>query len=241
MIDGLTVEEYNARERQRGSIVAKLHGYTPLEEGDTEDGLKAAFRELTGEAYRSQEEEQAANVAAAKEQRQRRLEEQWLADHSLIADAKANGFMDCLAIRNGFGWDKPGPNGTYYNSMEVAYRWIEDAGEEVVYLIPDGITDVTKSERTGCFADVFARVLAYKNAVYAKRKHDEWQTNMATAVENREKYGAQTKLMDWDAYIEALGPEPPLPDADVVAAVDERRAVKADQAALEGLKPCGSL
>ena len=51
----------------------------------------------------------------------------------------------------------------------VAYRWIEDAGEEVVYLIPDGITDVTKSERTGCYADVFARVLAYKEAVYAKR------------------------------------------------------------------------
>ena len=38
----------------------------------------------------------------------------------------------------------------------VAYRWIEDAGEEVVYLIPDGITDVTKSERTGCYTDVFA-------------------------------------------------------------------------------------
>ena len=102
-------------------------------------------------------------MAAAKEQRQRRLEELWLADHSdLIADAKANGFMDCRAIRDALGWDKPGPNGnSYYSSMEVAFRWIEDAGEEVVYLIPDGITDVTKSERTGCYPDVFARVLAY--------------------------------------------------------------------------------
>ena len=27
----MTVEEYNARERRRGSIVAKLHGYIPLE------------------------------------------------------------------------------------------------------------------------------------------------------------------------------------------------------------------
>ena len=108
MIDGLTVDEYNARERQRASFVAKLHGYTPLEEGDTEAGLKAAFRELTGESYRSQEEEQAANVAAAKEQRQRRLEEQWLADHSLIADAKANGFMDC---RRGSGRPRLGQAG----------------------------------------------------------------------------------------------------------------------------------
>ena len=48
--------------------------------------------------------------------------------------------------------------------MGVAYRWLRDAGEEVVYLIPDGITDVTKSERTGCWPDVFARVLAYKDA-----------------------------------------------------------------------------
>ena len=39
------------------------------------------------------------------------------------------------------------------SSMQVAYRWIEDAGEEVVYLIPDGPTDVTKSERTGCYPD----------------------------------------------------------------------------------------
>ena len=57
-----------------------------------------------------------------------------------------------------------GRTAAYYSSMEVAYRWIVDAGEEVVYLIPDGITDVTKSERTGCYPDVFARVLAYKEA-----------------------------------------------------------------------------
>ena len=56
----------------------------------------------------------------------------------------------------------------YYSSMGVAYRWLRDAGEEVVYLIPDGPTDVTKSERTGCYPDAFARVLAYKEAHYAK-------------------------------------------------------------------------
>ena len=62
MINGLTVEEYNARERLRGSIVAKLHGYTPFDYGDTEEGLKTKYLELTGEAYRTQEEEQAANL-----------------------------------------------------------------------------------------------------------------------------------------------------------------------------------
>ena len=115
-------------------------------------------------------------------------------DRAIVDEAVAKGFMQCRAIRDGLGWDKPGPNGTYYSSMQVAYRWIEDAGEQVVYLIPDGPTDVTKGERTGCWPDVFVRVLAYKNAVYAKRWHDEWTRNMASAVEAREQYGAQTKL-----------------------------------------------
>ena len=107
MINGLTVEEYNARERLRGSIVAKLHGYTAFDEGETEDGLKAQFLALTGESYRSQEEEQAANLEAAKERRQQRIEAQMDADHQIIADAKSNGFMDCRAIRDALGWDKP--------------------------------------------------------------------------------------------------------------------------------------
>ena len=158
-------------------------------------------------------------------------------DRAIVDEAVAKGFMPCRAIRDGLGWDKPGPNGNYYSSMQVAYRWIEDAGEQVVYLIPDGPTDVTKSERTGCWPDVFARVLAYKNAVYAKRRHDEWTANMASAVEAREQYGAQTKLMDWDAYIEGLGPEPPAPDDAVLTRVEEQRAataaVKAEQATLE--------
>ena len=65
------VDEFNTREKQRASIVAKLHGYIPFDEGDTEESLKAAHLALTGEAYRSQEEEQVENVEAAKEERQR--------------------------------------------------------------------------------------------------------------------------------------------------------------------------
>ena len=58
------------------------------------------------------------------------------ADRRILAEAEANGFMACRAIRDALGWDKPGPNGNYYSSMGVAYRWLRDAGEEVVYLIP---------------------------------------------------------------------------------------------------------
>ena len=170
MINGMTVDEYNAKERRRGSIVAKLHGYTPMEDGDTEESLQAEYLEITGEAYRSQEEEQADNVQAAKERRQQRIEAQLDGDHAVIAAAKANGFMDCRAVRDALGYDKPRPNGSYLSSLQVAFHWIEEADEEVVYLIPDGITDVTKSERTGCYPDTFARVLAAK---------EEWDADRA--------------------------------------------------------------
>ena len=182
MINGMTVEEFNARERRRASIVARLHGYTPWEPGDTEEGLKTAYSEITGEAYRSREEEQADNLQAAKEERQRRIEARLDGDHAIIAAAKANGFMDCRAIRDALGWDKPNAKGVYRSSLSIALHWIEEADEEVVYLIPDGITDVTKSERTGCYPDVFARVLAAKDkwdADRAAREQKSWDDAQA--------------------------------------------------------------
>ena len=178
MINGLTG---NARDSE-GSIVAKLHGYIALYYGETEEGLKAQFLALTGETYRNQEEEQAANLEAAKERRQLRIEAQSNTDHQIIADAKTNGFMDCRAIRDALGWDKPNAKGVYHSSLQVAFHWIEEADEEVVYLIPDGITDVTKSERTGCYPDVFARVLAAKekwDADRAAREKKSWDDAQA--------------------------------------------------------------
>ena len=62
--------------------------------------------------------------------------------------------------------NKPGPNGSYYSALEVAYHWIEEAGETVVYLIPDGDTDIPKGERTGVYPDAFEKVLAHKNDYY---------------------------------------------------------------------------
>ena len=54
--------------------------------------------------------------------------------------------------------------------MQVAYRWIRDAGFEVEYVIPDGITDVPKSQRTGCYADDLLAIVAYKDAWYLSLK-----------------------------------------------------------------------
>ena len=182
MINGMTVDEFNAREHRRASCVAKLHGFTPMEDGDTEESLKAEYLEFTGESYRSQEEEQADNLLAAKEERQQRIEAQLDGDHLIIDDAKANGFMDCRAVRDALGYDKPNAKGVYRSSMQVAFHWIEEADEEVVFLIPDGITDVTKSERTGCYPDVFAHVLAVKekwDADRAAREQKSWDDAQA--------------------------------------------------------------
>ena len=77
--------------------------------------------------------------------------------------------------------------------MGVAYRWLRDAGEDVVYLIPDGPTDVTKSERTGCYPDVFARVLAYKEAHVRK---DADTLNGCLAGPRRNKSLTTTRTTD---------------------------------------------
>ena len=168
-------------------------------------------------------------------------------DQRTIADAVAAGFMDCKAIRDGLGWSQPKANGSYYSSTQTAYRWIEDSGEEVVYILPDGgmyyidgeRVTIPKAERTGVYLDVFERVLAYKDAYYAKLRHKEWTANMDSAVKAREQYGAKTDLMDWDVYIEGLGPEPPSPEIDVAAvrqAAMERRVAEHDSRILADLR-----
>ena len=106
---------------------------------------------------------------------------------------KPTASWTAVAIRDALGWDKPNANGVYHSSMQVAFHWIEEADEEVVYLIPDGITNVTKSERTGCYPDVFARVLAVKEAYYAdlelpvRRSHGTMPRQRRTLSINRRR------------------------------------------------------
>ena len=182
MINGMTVEDFNAREHRRASCVAKLHGYTPFDGSDTQESLKAEYEALTGEAYRTPAEEALASAEAARERGVQRKVDQLDGDHAIIAAAKANGFMDCRAVRDALGWDKPNAKGNYRSSLGIAFHWIEEADEEVVFLIPDGITDVTKSERTGCYPDVFARVLEVKeewDADRAAREQKSWDDAQA--------------------------------------------------------------
>ena len=188
------------QEKRRARLVAMLHGYDAYEENATEESLKAEYEALTGEAYRSREEEQADNLEAAKERRQLRIGKQFDSDRQIISDAKANGFQDCLAIRNALGWDKPAPNGSYYNAMQTAYRWIVDAGEEVVYLIPDGRTDIPKSQPNRLLPGRL-RPMCWptRTRYYAKREAlTNGRFNMAQLQEARALEGSKTDLMDWD-------------------------------------------
>ena len=47
---------------------------------------------------------------------------------------------------------------------------------------------------------------------------------MASALEARELYGSMTDLMEWDAYVDGLGPEPPAPDETVLEVAAEGKA-----------------
>ena len=145
-------------------------------------------------------------------------------EQAIIAEAKANGFKDCVEVFDALGFDSINASGIRRDTLQVSARWIQDAVVEFVTIIPDGHTDIPKNKRTGCY-DV-AAVVAYKEAYYARLRHEEWTRNMNTALESRQRYGAQTKLMNWDAYIEGLGPEPPLADEAVIAVVEERRRAK---------------
>ena len=90
------------------------------------------------------------------------------AEYDAIQAAKANGFMDCRELRDALGWDKPRPDGSYYSATGVAYRWIEDADEEVVYpLEEDGRRITSLTYRSGCWATDFPHILEVKEAYYA--------------------------------------------------------------------------
>ena len=76
--------------------------------------------------------------------------------------------MNCREIRDALGWDKPKADGSYYSAMGVAYRWIEDADEEVVYLLEeDGRRITSLTYRSGCWATAFPHILEVKEAYYA--------------------------------------------------------------------------
>ena len=123
--------EWNAWERQRSSLIARLHGYTDYEPGDTFESLKAAYEAHIGGAYESREEEAARIREAGKAARDAKYKAARDAEWKIIEDAKANdGFMDCVEITKSWG----------YSGLRwaIALKRTEMAGEPIVVLIPDG-------------------------------------------------------------------------------------------------------
>ena len=113
------------------------------------------------------------------------------ADLQIIAEAKANGFMDCRTVRDALGYDYPKSNGSFYDSVGVAYRFISEAGESIVHLIPNdgrgyyingGRKKISLALRTGIWPDAFPAVLAYKeqwDADRAAREQKSWDDAQA--------------------------------------------------------------
>ena len=225
MINGKTVEEYNAWQRQRGYIVSRLHGYEAMEEGDSVESLKADYLALTGEPYRTRAEETADLVAAAEVRGKEHKAAQERIDRTQIADAKDRGFRDCNEVFDMLGIPEINAGGIRRSKFQVATRYILEAGVKLAVIIEAGYTDVPKGERSGCWGTDLPQVINYLAAKEAKREHAEWDAAYYSAVNNRALYG-NSGNMDWDVYIDSLGPEPPQPDFDPVtvkAAGEERR------------------
>ena len=143
------------------------------------------------------------------------------ADCKAIVAAGLAGFMDCSEVFDALGFDRVNAGGETRSVMQVAYRWIRDAGFEVEYVIPDGITDVLKSQRTGCYADDLLAIVAYKDAWYLSLKQFEWDTAITGARQAQEQDG-DSGNMNWTVYIKSLGDRPEV-DADALDAASGRR------------------
>ena len=117
----------------------------------------------------------------------------------ILDNARADGFMDCKAIVRAL-YPERFPDRPV--RWDAAYRWLADAGVEVVYLIPDGITDVRKADRTGCWPADFPKVLAYKTAYYQQIAMNDWTRNVE---------GAMQAGLSREESEEMMGPRPPEP------------------------------
>ena len=180
-------------------------------------------------------------------------------EYDAIMAAKDNGFMDCREIRDALGWDKPNPGtGELYSATGVAYRWIEDADEEVAYpLEEDGRRITSLTYRSGCWATAFPHILEVKEAYYAaldaasqkswddaraqKRAYDKQKADeLAALIEQQEadrraRAAEQAERYAWldaarDAEIQRLIAESEADDEDEPRTIpaDRRAAIIAD-------------
>ena len=97
-----------------------------------------------------------------------RLAQREMLQRKAIADATAVGFRDCHAVFDALGFDRVNAGGITRSSLQVAARWIVDAGFALESIVPDGYGSIPKAERTGCHVDDLPAIVAFKDAYYAE-------------------------------------------------------------------------
>ena len=135
------------------------------------------------------------------------------AQHENLKAARDEGWRNCLEVFDALGFAPVNAGGMTRSKVQVAFRWIEDAGEKIVRVIPDGESDIPLARRAGCYN--LDAVVETKNAYYA-----------AIAANEAEAWAeAERRLEEFEAAKAAR-----LAEAD--AAIAERRAeIAAQQAA----------
>ena len=154
-----------------------------------------------------------------------RLAQREMLQRKAIADATAVGFRDCHAVFDALGVERVNAGGYTRSSLQVAARWIVDAGFVLESIVPDGYGSIPKAERTGCHVDDLPAIVAFKDAYYLSLKQAEWDSNIVLAREAQAEYG-DGGLQDWTVYIESLGDRPMVDNAAVNAAADRRLAAE---------------
>ena len=214
MINGMTVDEINAQEKYRASVVAKLNGFVPYDDGDTEDKLLAEFERLHGRPFGTRSQEMEHRLERQRAEREAKAKAQHDAELQLIADAKYNGFMDCVDVAREL-------YGSGYKWMASLHA-IDEAGEDLVILVPDGHTGNRKykiplSRRKGVYRDAFDRVRTYVDLVETQRRWDEYHRN----YDHMLAQGAPV-----DEILRMIGDTPPAPDPLALQNAAARRSAR---------------
>ena len=160
-----------------------------------------------------------------------RIAQREMLQRKAIADATAVGFRDCHVVFDALGVERVNTGGIIRSSLQVASRWITDAGFALEVIVPDGYNYIPKAERCGCYADDLPAIVAFRDAWYAALRRDEWSQARSSALNARAKEGDDGN-MNWTVYIESLGEQPSVDDYALAVAGRRNEAIdKAEQQA----------
>ena len=154
-----------------------------------------------------------------------RLAQREMLQRKAIADATAVGFRNCHAVFDALGFDIVNDGGITRSSLQVAARWIVDAGFALESIVPDGYGSIPKAERTGCHVDDLPAIVAYKDAYYVNLKQREWDAAIDSAIAAQDVDG-DGGLQNWTVYIESLGERPDVDETHLDAAHGRREAIE---------------